>query len=190
MANTKKKLPITVNASMNNVITLHGVFLNILGQGILLTGKSGIGKSLLALSLINRGHQLIADDAVEFKHNGNHELIGHCPTLLKDFLDIHGAGLFNIRLLFGDKAIAQHHPLHLIIELIEPANIHSKLIYNLDQQNLLNCKIPSIRLPVVNQGLDLLVETLIKRHILQESGYDALTDFINKHHTQLELSNV
>ena len=80
-------------------LTMHGVFLDVLGVGVLLVGASGIGKSEIALGLINRGHRLVADDAVVFSLANNETLIGNCPELLQDFLEVRGLGILNIRVM-------------------------------------------------------------------------------------------
>ncbi len=93
-----------------NSLTAHGVFLEILGLGVLLTGASGIGKSELALGLIYMGHRLIADDSLELSREQEH-LIGRCPPLLQDYLEVRGLGLINVRAMFGDSAL--HGPKRL-----------------------------------------------------------------------------
>lgn len=92
--------------------TLHGVFIDVLGLGVLLTGKSGTGKSELALGLINRGHRLIADDSVIFARK-KEKIIGFCPPILQDFLEVRGLGILDIRAMFGDTAIQKNKRLEL-----------------------------------------------------------------------------
>ena len=84
------------------VVTLHGVFLEVLSMGVLLKGDAGVGKSELALELITREHRLVADDAVELRHVAPETLEGTCPTLIRDFLEVRGLGILNIRYLFGE----------------------------------------------------------------------------------------
>ena len=97
--------------------TLHGVFLEIYGLGVLLAGGSGAGKSEIALDLISRGHRLIADDAVEIAQPARGVVLGRCPELLRDFLEVRGLGVINIRRLYGDAAIADVQRLDLVIHL-------------------------------------------------------------------------
>ncbi len=94
-----------------------GVFMEVLGIGVLITGDSAIGKSELALELINRGHRLIADDTPEFARTAPDKISGNCPPLLRDFLEIRGLGLLNIRSMFGDSAIKHKKSLSLVVDL-------------------------------------------------------------------------
>jgi HPr kinase/phosphorylase len=96
---------------------MHGVFMEVMGIGVLLQGESGTGKSELALELINRGQRLIADDAPIFRRLDPNTLVGHCPPVLQDYLEVRGLGLLNIRAMFGDSAVKQQMPLHLIVRL-------------------------------------------------------------------------
>ena len=96
------------------VIVLHGVFMEVYGTGVLLRGESGIGKSELALELINRGHRLIADDAPQFARITPDAIRGHCPEALQNFLEVRGLGILNIRDMFGDSAIKPAKNLQLI----------------------------------------------------------------------------
>ena len=99
--------------------TCNGVFLEILGSGVLLTGPSGIGKSELALGLIDRGHCLIADDVVVFSRRDDNKVLGICPEVLQDFLEVRGLGVIDVRAIYGDTAIKPSKELSLIIDLIE-----------------------------------------------------------------------
>jgi HPr kinase/phosphorylase len=100
--------------------TLHGVFLDVLGMGVLITGDSGVGKSELGLELISRGHGLVADDVVDVSRIGSDTLEGRCPELLKDFLEVRGLGLLNIRTVFGETACRRKMRLKLIVHLQRP----------------------------------------------------------------------
>ena len=99
--------------------TLHGVLMEVFGLGVLLMGESGIGKSEIALGLISRGHRLIADDAVTISVDEHNELIGSCPELLKDFLEVRGLGILNIRNMFGETAVKYQVSLDLIVKFID-----------------------------------------------------------------------
>jgi HPr kinase/phosphorylase len=100
--------------------TLHGVFMDVLGMGVLITGDSGVGKSELGLELISRGHGLVADDVVDVSRIGSDTLEGRCPELLKDFLEVRGLGLLNIRTVFGETACRRKMRLKLIVHLQKP----------------------------------------------------------------------
>jgi len=102
-------------------VTRHGVFLDVLGMGMLITGESGVGKSELALELISRGSGLVADDVVELYHIAPETLEGRSPELLKDFLEVRGLGMLNIRTIFGETAVRTKKNLKLIVHLERPA---------------------------------------------------------------------
>lgn len=154
-----------------------GVFINVLNHGVLLRGPSAIGKSELALVLIRNGHQLIADDAV-ILHKEGHKVIGTCPPLIKNFLEIRGLGILDIKELFGEKAICQKKRLDLIIKLVRLKDTDSLQIDRIEgmyqTQNVLGTDITEITLPIApGRSLSVLVEVAIRNHILRNNGYNA-----------------
>ncbi|MES1928326.1 HPr kinase [Salinisphaera dokdonensis CL-ES53] len=156
-------------------ITVHGVFLEVLSIGLLLTGDSGVGKSELALELVNRGHRLVADDAPEFALLGPDDLNGGCPPVLQDFLEVRGLGILNIRAMFGEAAIKRRKQLGLIIRLVRPesgaANPPDRLTGTRTIRSLLDVEIPEITLPVaVGHNLSVLVEAACRDHLLRMQG--------------------
>lgn len=165
--------------------TIHGVFLEVFGVGTLLTGKSSIGKSELALELLTRGHKLIADDAIEFYLPNPATVTGKCPELLKDFLEVRGLGILNIRAMFGDNAITNDAKLRLIIDLQNLSDSGNKFEYRLDEaqrsRKILDKEFPEVSLPVaVGRSLAVIVEAAVRNHVLKSRGYDAMQDFIKK----------
>ncbi len=164
---------------------VHGVFMDVMGIGVLLTGESAIGKSELALELITRGHILIADDAPELRRVGPDTLRGSCPELLQDFLEVRGLGLLNVRAMFGDAAVKRHKNLRLIVNLIpvSKSDIHNvdRLQGSFNTRNLFEVEVPEIQLPVApGRNLAVLVEAAARNHILRENGYDASAHFIER----------
>lgn len=163
-------------------VTVHGVFLEVMGAGVLLTGDSGVGKSELALELVTRGQRLIADDAVEFALVTPDTLEGTCPRMLQDFLEVRGLGIINVRALFGDNAVKLRKNLRLIIHL-EP--MHAGQVSETDRLHglhrrrpILGVAIPEITLPVApGRNMAVLVECTIRDHLLRIKGYDATLDF-------------
>ncbi len=163
--------------------TLHGVFLEVLSIGVLLSGDSGVGKSELALELITRGHRLIADDAPEFARIAPDIINGTCPPMLQDFLEVRGLGILNIRAMYGDSVIKNGKYLRLIIELKHPQN-HTEL--NEDRlntkqrtRNVLGLEVPVFSLPVApGRNLAVLVEAAVRNHLLRLNGYRAGDDLI------------
>jgi HPr kinase/phosphorylase len=170
-------------------ITRHGVFMNIFGVGTLLTGESGIGKSELALSLVDRGHRLIADDATEFVKLDKKTLRGECPALLEDLLEIRGLGVLNIRKLFGHKAMQKNAPLNFIIQLKATEKIVKlpRLEGLYGEENVLGVSIPTVILPVsAGRDLKVLTECAILNQLLKQQGDDAKQELLRRQHLQLK----
>ena len=164
---------------------LHGVLMEVHGLGVLLTGKSGIGKSELALELINRGHRLIADDAPELARIGPDTVRGHCPEVLRGFLEVRGLGVINVQKMFGDSAIKPSKNLRLIVQLksIEEEEISQldRLGGSYDTHSLLDVEIQAVVLPVApGRNLAVLVEAATRQYIQLQSGYNASLDFMHK----------
>ena len=170
---------------------LHGVFLDVLEVGILLTGESGMGKSELALELISRGHGLVADDMVEVFRIGPETLEGRCPELLRDFLEVRGLGVLNIRTIFGETAVRPRKSLKLIIHLVKatPENMRAldRLHMNQQNQEILGVALRKVVLPVAaGRNLAVLVEAAVRNYILQLRGIDSSREFIDRHRRFME----
>lgn len=171
-------------------VTLHGVFTEIFGLGVLLAGRSGIGKSELALELLARGHRLIADDATEFELAADGRVVGRCPPLLHGFLEVRGLGVLNIGRMYGEPALRSNKSLDLILRL-EPMDEYPEAADRLRgrRSDTLVCgtPIPEILLPVrVGQSLATLAEAACRDHTLKRDGYDAATDFIARQMLSIE----
>jgi HPr kinase/phosphorylase len=170
-------------------ITLHGVFMEVMGTGVLITGDSSIGKSELALELITRGHRLIADDATEFSRVAPDTLLGSCPEMLRDFLEVRGLGILNIRAMFGASAIKQHRNMRLIIVLqkLGDATQMDRLHGSKQLRKIQDVDIPEVTLPVgPGRNLAVLLEAAVRNHILNTKGYDASQAFIDRQKRRLE----
>ncbi|MBB71955.1 MAG: hypothetical protein CMF50_06105 [Legionellales bacterium] len=168
-------------------VTKHGVFMDVFGHGVLLTGASGIGKSELALNLINRSHRLIADDAVEFSPI-NEGIVGRCPPLLQDFLEVRGLGILNIRVMFGDTAIKDAKRLQLIINIVvmddEALRSMDRLHGMYSEQTILGVAIPEVTIPVApGRNLATLVEGAVRNQVLKHTGYNASDEFAKRQQT-------
>jgi len=171
--------------------TMHGVFMDILGLGVLITGESGLGKSELGLELISRGHGLVADDAVDFTRLGPDYIEGRCPEILRDLLEVRGLGLLDIRTIFGETAVRRKLKLRLIVQLVrrndgefERLPIESQFI------NVLDVPIRTVKIQVAaGRNLAVLVEAAVRNTILQLRGIDTLKDFIERQRNQMSLDS-
>jgi HPr kinase/phosphorylase len=169
----------------------HGVFLEVLGTGVLIKGDAGVGKSELALELITRGHRLVADDVVELKHVAPEILEGSCPTLIRDFLEVRGLGILNIRYLFGETAVKPQKNLKLIVELVHPQEIGEVGLNRLDMvasaEAILGVAIPKVRIPVAaGRNLAVLVEVAVRNHILKSRGINPVEQFIKRQQAAID----
>lgn len=171
--------------------TIHGVFMEVIGIGVLLTGESSVGKSELALELISRGHRLIADDAPEFSRVAPDTLSGTCPPPIKNFLEVRGLGILNIRAMFGDSAIKDSKYLRVIVHLEKMNEEQMRTIDRLrgshQKNTILGVEVEQVTLPVApGRNLAVLIEIAVRNHILALKGYHAAEDFIQRQQHFLE----
>ncbi len=170
---------------------IHGVFMEVMGIGVLLTGPSGIGKSELALELISRGHRLIADDAPEFRRSSPDTIRGRSPVLLKDFLEVRGLGILNVRAMFGDTSIVETKRLRLIVHL---DNISENTLWEIDRiggshrkREVLGVEIPEVQIPVApGRNVAVIIEAAVRNHVLYLNGYSAADDFIQRQQNNID----
>ncbi len=167
---------------LGEVSTLHGVMLDVLEIGVLITGESSIGKSELALELVSRGHGLVADDVVELQQIGPETVQGRCPPMLRDFLEVRGLGVLNIRSIFGETAVRPRKALRLIVHLDAPESgqeAKSRLATRSGTMEILGVEIPTVTLAVApGRNLAVLVEAAVRNHILLTRGIDSTREFI------------
>ncbi|MCQ9328085.1 HPr(Ser) kinase/phosphatase [Pelistega suis] len=162
--------------------TVHGVFMDVLGLGVLITGESGLGKSELALELISRGHGLVADDAVEFSRTAPTLIEGQCPELLRNLLEVRGLGLLDIRTIFGETSVRRKMSLKLIVHLVRANNEKFERLPIQDQtQDILGMPIRRVMLQVAaGRNLAVLVEAAVRNTILKLRGIDTLSEFMER----------
>lgn len=170
---------------------MHGVFMEVLGSGVLFKGDAGVGKSELALELVTRGHRLVADDVVELKHVAPDTLEGSCPELIRDFLEVRGLGILNIRYLFGEMAVKRQKNLKLIVELVQPEEIGEVGLNRIDMvassETILGVAIPKVRIPVAaGRNLAVLVEVAVRNHILKSRGINPVDQFMARQQAAIE----
>ena len=176
-------LRIYLASRLADTINLHGVFMDVLGMGVMITGDSGVGKSELALELISRGHGLVADDVVEMARIAPTTIEGRCPGMLRDFLEVRGLGLLNIRTIFGETASRRKMKLKLIVHLqktIIGADA-PRLPLDAQTQEVLGVAVRKVVIPVAaGRNLAVLLEAAVRNTILQLRGIDSMQDFIDR----------
>ncbi len=170
--------------------TRHGVFMDILGLGVLLTGESGLGKSELGLELISRGHGLVADDAVDLYRVSQTSLEGRCPELLMNLLEVRGIGLLDIKAIFGETAVRRKMRLKLIVHLVRKETMereYERLPYEPLYEQILELPVRKVVIAVdAGRNLAVLVEAAVRNSILQLRGIDTYQEFIERHQRAME----
>jgi HPr kinase/phosphorylase len=202
-----KSVPILASASSADVVidtlrrylakiladftSTHGVLMDVLGVGVLITGESGVGKSELALELISRGHGLVADDVVEISRIAAKTLEGRCPPMLKDVLEVRGLGVLNIRTIFGETAVRPKMNLKLIVHLDRPGQTGAppaeRLPLHEIAEDILGMSIRKIVIPVAaGRNLAVLLEAAVRNFILKLRGIDSTQEFIARQRGEIK----
>ena len=171
--------------------SMHGVFMDVLGLGVLITGDSGVGKSELALELISRGHGLVADDVVDISRIAATTLEGRCPPLLKDFLEVRGLGVLNMRTIFGETAVRPKMNLKLIGHLQRPTQAGAPEAERLPlhelSEDILGVSVRKFVIPVApGRNLAVLLEAAVRNCILQLRGIDSMQEFLDRQQSELK----
>ena len=157
--------------------------MDVFGMGVLITGDSGVGKSELALELVSRGHGLVADDVVELARIAPTTIEGRCPGMLRDYLEVRGLGLLNIRTIFGETAARRKMKLKLIVHLQKHAfGDHApRLPFDSQSQEILGIPIRKVIFHVApGRNLAVLLEAAVRNCILQLRGIDSMSEFITR----------
>lgn len=168
--------------------TMHGVFVELYGVGVLLTGISGIGKSETALELIKKGHRLIADDAVEVRRPSDDILVGSCPSVLLNLLEIRGLGIIDVVSVFGASAVRPEKRVEIIMsfEHWQETGQYDRLGFDQYYQEILGVKIPSITIPVApGRNLAMLVETAAVNYRAKSLGGDVCAELSRRINEQM-----
>ena len=170
--------------------TRHGVFMDILGLGVLITGESGLGKSELGLELISRGHGLVADDAVDLYRVSQTALDGRCPDLLLNLLEVRGIGLLDIKAIFGETAVRRKMRLKLIVHLVRKETMErefERLPYEPLYEDILGIAVRKVVIAVdAGRNLAVLVEAAVRNTVLQLRGIDTYQEFIKRHQSAMD----
>jgi HPr kinase/phosphorylase len=161
-------------------IVLHGSFVDVYGVGMLLTGRSGIGKSEIALDLVERGHRLVADDVVMVTKKGEGILMGSGTDLVKHFMEIRGLGLIDVRSMFGIRAIRFQKRVEIVVELEEwiPASDYTRTGLEDQTISILDAELPLVKLPIfAGKNVTVIAEVIALNYLLKHYGYDAAREF-------------
>jgi HPr kinase/phosphorylase len=163
--------------------TLHGVLMDVFGVGVLILGKSGIGKSECALDLIIRGHRLVSDDMVYIQKRSPSSLIGSGFEVIQHHMEIRGLGIINVRSLFGVEAIRERKKIELVLELMEwdTQREYDRLGFEEEKYSILDVELPMLRIPVTPaRNLTTIIEVAARNYLLKVMGYNSALEFEKK----------
>ena len=172
-----------LNLTLAPRITRHGVLIEIYGEGVFITGESGVGKSETARELVKRGHRLVADDAVEIRKVSNISLVGSSPDNIRHFLELRGIGIINARRLFGIGAVKMTEKLDLVVELEQwnSEKVYDRMGVDTEFVSLLGVKVPSLTIPVKpGRNLAVILEVAAMNNRQKKMGYNAARELLNR----------
>lgn len=164
--------------------TIHAVLVEVYGEGLLITGDSGIGKSETALELIKRGHRLIADDAVEIRKVSRSTLVGQAPALIRHYMEFRGLGVVNVRYIFGVGAVKSSQKIHLVIKLEnwEDYKPYDRLGVESETTEIMGVSVPCVTIPVrTGRNLAVILELAAMDNRQKKLGYNAAADLEKRH---------
>ena len=170
-------------------ISIHGVLVDVFGEGVLITGESGIGKSEAALELVKRGHRLVSDDVVEIKKTNNDELIGTAPDITRYFIELRGIGIIDVKEIFGIGAVKDTENIDMIIHLEpwEEGKQYDRLGMVDEYTNIMGINVPSLTIPVkLGRNLAVIVEVASMNNRQKRMGYNAAVELNNRLMSQME----
>ena len=173
----------SLSVSLAERITRHGVLVEVYGEGILMLGDSGIGKSETAIELVKRGHRLIADDAVEIKRVSAKTLVGSAPELIRHYIELRGIGIVDVRRIFGMGAVKETEKIDLVIhfEVWEQGKIYERFGMDTEYTDILGIRVPSITLPVKpGRNLAVIIEIAAMNNRQKKMGYNTAVEFNKK----------
>ncbi|MBO5883586.1 MAG: HPr(Ser) kinase/phosphatase [Clostridia bacterium] len=169
-----------LNTQLAPRITRHGVLVEVYGEGMLILGDSGIGKSETAIELVKRGHRLIADDAVEIKRVSDRTLVGTAPDLIKYYIELRGIGIVDVRRLFGMGAVKETEKINLVVNLEpwDPEKLYDRFGLDEETENILGLEIPAVTIPVKpGRNLAIILEIAAMNNRQKRMGYNAAEEF-------------
>lgn len=169
--------------------TVHAVLVDVYGEGLLIMGDSGIGKSETALELVKRGHRLIADDAVEIKRILGDKLIGTAPEMIRHFMEFRGIGVVNARAIYGVGAVKSSQTIHMVVQLEnwDPHKQYERLGVESPTTEILGVNLPSITVPVrPGRNLAVILELAAMNNRQKKMGYNAALDLVSRHDSEID----
>ncbi len=182
-----------LNLNLAPRVTRHGVLIEIYGEGVFLTGESGVGKSETAIELVKRGHRLVADDAVEIRKVSNISLVGSSPDNIRHFLELRGIGIINARRLFGIGAVKNTEKIELIVEMEQwnPEKIYDRMGVDTQFATILGVKVPMLTIPVKpGRNLAVILEVAAMNNRQKKMGYNAATELLDQLGLDMESKEV
>ena len=189
-SNIVSALIVYLSSAMSPRITRHGVLMEIYGEGILLTGESGIGKSEAAVELLKRGHRLIADDAVEIHRITGDALVGAAPELLRNYIELRGIGIVNVARLFGVGAVKEENKIDLVVDIVpwKTHQVYDRLGLEDQYMDILGVKVPMYTIPITpGRNLAVILEVAAMNNRQRKMGYNSAKEFtesIDRHFEQ------
>ena len=179
-----------LKAALAPCITRHGVLMEVYGEGVLLIGDSGIGKSEAAVELLKRGHRLIADDAVEIRKISDNSLVGTAPELIRNYIELRGIGIINVAKLYGMGAVKAENEINLVVNIVKwnDQEVYDRLGLEDQYMEILGVKIPMNTIPITpGRNLAVILEVAAMNNRQRNMGYNAALEFteqINRHFDQ------
>ena len=170
-----------LNVELAPRITRHGVLVEVLGEGILLVGDSGVGKSETAIELIKRGHRLIADDAVEIRRVSSHSLVGTAPENIRHFIELRGIGIINARRIFGMGAVKLTEKIDMAInlEIWDSSKVYDRMGIDNEYTGILGVQVPVLTIPVKpGRNLAIIIEVAAMNNRQKKMGYNAAQELL------------
>ena len=172
-------------------ITRHGVLMEVYGEGVLLIGESGMGKSEAAVELLKRGHRMIADDAVEIRKISNNLLIGTAPAVIRNYVELRGIGIINVARLFGVGAVKEEKQINMVVNIVPWDNhaSYDRMGVEVEYMDILGVKIPMNTIPITpGRNLAVILEVAAMNNRQRRMGYNAALEFTEQLNRQFEMN--
>ena len=179
-----------LNVALAPMVQMHGVLVEVYGEGILLLGESGVGKSEAAMELVKRGHRLVADDAVEIKRVSNKSLVGSAPEIIRHFIELRGIGIVDVKRLFGMGSVKDTENIDLVINLEnwQQGKAYDRLGIDNEITDILGIKVPSLTIPIKpGRNLAIIIEVAAMNQRQRKMGYNAAKELNDRLMEQMDM---